>query len=97
MSNTTLPETSHEAHKMVTPEMLTLHHQLIILALKNSINQQGTYEQIAFLADLDRHQVGRRLKELENFQPHPLIYNTKEKKKTSTGRNAYVYKLVENN
>lgn len=92
---TNLPVTSIEAYKSITPEMLLSHHGKILLALKEL--GSGMYEEIAVKTGLERHSVARRLKELQYFSPQPLIYNTGEKRKTSTGRNAFVYKLVENN
>lgn len=89
MSITTLPDTSHEAYRSVTHKMLFNHHKKIILALTQL--GSGMYEDIAIKTGLESHSVGRRLSELERMN---VIYKPGEKKKTSTGRNAYVYKLV---
>jgi predicted transcriptional regulator len=87
-----LPDTSLAAYKAVSPEMLTNHHSKIIEALRLSKNGL-MYEQIAAQVKLDKHQVGRRISELESMQ---IIYKPGEKRNTSTGRSAYVYKLVQN-
>lgn len=87
----THPETSLEAFREVTPQMLAEHHKTILIALK--VLGNGNYEQIATAVAMEKHQVGRRLKELEVMQ---LIYKTGEKRLTSTNRSAYVYKLVQN-
>jgi len=92
MSENKLPETSLEAYKAVTPEMLTNHHKCILVAL--NVLKSGTYEQIAEAVAMERHQIGRRLSELERMG---VIYKPGEKRLTSTNRNAFVYKMVENN
>lgn len=91
-SRENLPTTSIEAYKSVSPEMLTTHHSKIIEALR--LSKKGLmYEQIAAQIKMDKHQVGRRLSELEAMQ---IIYKPGEKRLTSTSRSAYVYRLVEN-
>jgi predicted transcriptional regulator len=72
--------------------MLSSHHAKIISALRQSKNGL-IYEQVASFIKLDKHQVGRRLNELEKMQ---IVYKPGEKRLTSTNRSAYVYKLVEN-
>lgn len=92
MSNkSNFPETSLEAYHAVSPEMLTNHHKSILNALKRL--KSGNYEEIAASVSMERHQIGRRLSELER---EGVIYKTSEKRLTSTGRSAFVYKLVEN-
>lgn len=86
-----LPETSLEAYHSVSPEMLTNHHKNILIALNKL--KSGNYEQIADAVSMERHQIGRRLSEMERMG---IIYKPGEKRVTSTGRNAFVYKLVEN-
>ena len=83
-----LPKTSKEAFKQVTIRMLADHHKKIIETLK--VLKEGIYEDIASFSGLDRHQIGRRLKELEEKQ---IIYKPGTQKKTSKGRNAFIYKL----
>lgn len=89
MSNT-LPSTSIDAYNKVTPEMLRGHYLNIIKALQSV----GTcnYEKIADFVGMDRHAVGRRLKEMEGLQ---LIYKPGTKAPTKTGRLAYEYCLTE--
>lgn len=83
-----LPETSLEAYKQVTPEMLSEHHRKIVSALQ--VLGSSTYEGIANHVNLDRHQVGRRLSELERMQ---IVYKPGQKKPTKSGRMAYCYSL----
>src|SRR6185437_3168790 len=87
-----LPITSLEAYRQVNSEMLVNHHSKIISTLKSAKNGL-IYEQIAAQLKLDKHQIGRRLSELERMQ---VVYKTGEKRLTSTNRNAFVYKIVEN-
>lgn len=86
-----LPSTSLEAYKAVSPEMLTNHHKCILIAL--NVLKSGTYEQIAEAVAMEKHQVGRRISELERMG---VIYKPGEKRNTSTRRQAFVYKIVEN-
>lgn len=86
-----LPKTSLEAYHSVSPEMLTNHHKCILVAL--NVLKSGTYEQIAEAVAMEKHQVGRRISEMERIG---IIYKPGEKRLTSTGRNAFVYKIVEN-
>jgi predicted transcriptional regulator len=84
------PETSHEAHKMMTEEVMSKHHHQIIDALK--ILKRATYEEIANFLDWDdKNRASRRLAELERNQ---VIFKPGEKRKTKYGRNAYVYMLI---
>lgn len=86
-----LPSTSLEAYAAVSPEMLTNHHKCILVAL--NVLKSGTYEQIAEAVAMEKHQIGRRISEMERMG---IIYKPGEKRLTSTGRNAFVYKIVEN-
>jgi predicted transcriptional regulator len=88
MPKTKLPKTSLEAHDKVTPEMLSDHYGKILKALGRL--EQANYEQIAKYVNMDRHQVGRRLKEMERMN---LIYKPGFTLPTSTGRSANVYML----
>lgn len=83
-----LPETSHEANRMAVPEMRADHHKKIIDALSKL--KAANFEVIASHSRLDKAQVSRRLCELERLQ---VVFNTKIKTKTSTGRSAYAYSL----
>lgn len=71
-----LPETSLAAYRSVNSEMINSHHSKIISALKLAKNGL-IYEQIAAQLKLDKHQVGRRVSELERMQ---VIYKTGEKR-----------------
>lgn len=84
-----LPSTSLEAYKAVPNEMKEKHHSKILDALKEL--KLATYEEISLNVGMDKHQVGRRLKELEIDQ---LIYKPGSKKNTSTGRSAFEYALT---
>lgn len=84
-----LPITSLEANKAAVPEMRQQHHQKIIDALREL--KVGTYEQISTKAGLDRHQVGRRLNELEKIQ---VVYKPGLQLATKSGRMAFVYALT---
>lgn len=85
-----LPETSHEAHKSITNEILSNHHRMIIEALSSL--KKATFEEIAdYLNWDDKNRAARRLSELERNQ---IIFKPGEKRKTRTGRNAYVYALI---
>lgn len=90
--NKKFSETSLEAFASVSDEMRKKHHEKILDALGNS--KKGLmYEQIAAQIRMDKHQVGRRLNELEKKK---LIYKTGEKILTSSRRNACVYKVTTN-
>jgi predicted transcriptional regulator len=86
-----LPETSLEANRRAVPEMRTDHHKKIIEALSKL--KAANFEVIASHSRLDKAQVSRRLCELERLQ---LVFNTKIKTKTSTGRSAFAYSLQNN-
>lgn len=90
MKKKNFPETSREAWAQVTNEMISDHHKAILSALK--ILGTANYEKIASEVKLDRHQVGRRLKELEEKQ---LIYKPGTKTPSKRGRDCFDYKLTE--
>lgn len=83
------PSTSLEAFKSVTIEMKNNHWGKILKALKSL--GSGTYEELADFIGMERHQIGRRLKEMELEE---LIYKSGLKRPTKSGRNAFVYYLV---
>jgi predicted transcriptional regulator len=88
--NKNIPDTSHEAYKMATPEMLSEHHSKIILALQ--VLGRATSEEIAaYLNWEDRNRAARRMSELE---ANSIVFKPGEKRKTKYGRNAYVYQLI---
>ena len=86
------PQTSTDAFKAVSPEMLADHYQKILGALKSL--KKAIYEEVAKeIGWDDKNRVSRRLAELEGMQ---LVYKTGEKRLTSSKRNANVYALVTN-
>lgn len=89
MNKQNLPETSHAANVSMTYEMRKKHHGKIILALKEI--GSGNYEQIADFLGMDRHQVGRRLKELETEM---IVWKPGLKSNTKSGRQAFIYQLT---
>lgn len=85
-----LPSTSHEAYaKLKQTDERERHYAKITWALR--ILGEGIYEKIADFAKLDKHQVGRRLSEMERDQK---IRKTGAKLPTSKRRNAFVYTLI---
>lgn len=86
------PSTSLEAYKSVTVEMQNNHYSKILKALKSL--GSGTYEELSNFVGMDKHQIGRRLKEMELNE---LIYKSGTKRATKSGRSAYVYFLVGSN
>ena len=89
MNKQNLPETSHSANVAMTYEMRKQHHGKIILALKEI--GSGNYEQIANFLGMDRHQVGRRLSELER---EGIVWKPGLKSNTKSGRQAFIYQLT---
>lgn len=87
MSNT-LPSTSHAANKEMTAEIRQQHHAKIISALE--VLGEGIYEEIADYCGMEKHQIGRRLKELVDAGK---IYNTLKTGLTSTNRKANKYAI----
>lgn len=86
--NSNPPDTSREAYKAATSEMIANHKQQILQALK--ILKQGTGEQIASRAKLNYWQIQRRLSELER---EDMIFKPGLKLPTKTGRLSYVWQL----
>ncbi len=89
MSKEKFPSTSIEAYKKATNEMLQAHHAKIISALE--VLGSSTFEEIAAYLTFDKHQVGRRMKELEGLEK---VYKPGEKRPTKSGRNAFLYCLT---
>jgi len=83
------PETSKAADKAMTKEMRVIHFQKILAAL--NILGEAIYTEIAKTAGMEHNQVSRRAKEMVS---EGLIYRTDKKKKTPSGRNAFVYKAL---
>jgi predicted ArsR family transcriptional regulator len=88
MSKKKHPETSLQAWRQVTKEMLNDHQAKILESL--TVIKKGSSEQISTHSNLSYWQVTKRMKELEDKE---LIYKTGEKVATRTGRSAAVYAL----
>lgn len=86
MSNQKLPDTSLSAYESVKGKAISKHHKKILEAFDLLV--WANYEQIAVKIGMERHQVGRRLSELELAGK---IYKTAMKVATTTGRMAYAY------
>lgn len=86
-----LPSTSIEAYKKVTPEMLQGHYGKILKALK--ILGTANYEKIANAVGLDKHQVGRRLSEMEE-EGRKWVHKPGTTSLTKSGRKAFDYSLT---
>lgn len=87
--NKKLPSTSIEAYHQVTPEMLQGHYGKILAALKKL--GVANYETIASSVNLERHAVGRRLKEMEIKQ---WVHKPGTTSPTKSGRKAFNYSLT---
>lgn len=83
-----LPSTSHEANALMTKELREQHHAKIISALE--VLGEAIYEVIAEHCGMEKHQIGRRLKELVDAGK---IYNTLKTGITTTGRKANKYAI----
>lgn len=83
-----LPDTSLSAYEKAKP-MLSEHHAKIIAALE--VLGVANYETIAAYCKMDRHQIGRRLSELERAL---TIFKPGSKTPTKSGRMAYDYCLT---
>ena len=88
MSKKKLPETSLEAYRKLDPLRLTKTYLQIQEALK--VIKEGNFEMIANQIGIKPEKVWKRLSELENSG---IIYKPGHKIPTSTGSNAYIYKL----
>lgn len=84
-----IPTTSLEAYRSQTLEKISNDHARILEAIGRL--GRANYEVIANAAGMDRHAVGRRLKELEQDQK---IYKPGTQSKTKRGRNAFDYCLT---
>lgn len=83
------PDTSISAYKeLKSSDQQKQHYKKILEALEKI--GSGIYEKIAIVSGLEKHQVHRRLSEMER---QLLVYKTKEKQPTSNNRKAYVYKI----
>lgn len=88
MSQRKLPGTSLDAYA-ASHELSKAHKEKIIEALSEI--GFANYEQIAVKANLDKHQIGRRLSELEEDKK---ILKSGITKPTSSGRPAYCYTIA---
>lgn len=88
MSTRKLPDTSIEAYDKKLDTILS-DHKKIIAALQ--VLGKANYEAIANKAKMDRHAVGRRLKELEIDEK---VFKPGSKTKTKRDRLAYDYQLT---
>lgn len=83
------PKTSLEAYKdLKNTTQQEQHYKKILSALEKI--ESGIYEKIAVVSGLEKHQVHRRLAEMERQM---LVYKTEKQEKTSTNRKAFVYKI----
>lgn len=90
MPERNLPDTSHEAYrKLKSTDERERHHAKIIEALQ--VIGMANYERIAAASGLEKHQVGRRLSELER---DGKVYKSGVKLPTSNNVNAYAYQLM---
>lgn len=84
------PETSKLAYDSVRDHVIPNHHQKIMAALAKN-GGEGIYEEIAgWCGFKDRNACSRRLLEMLNLGK---IEKTDRKKPTSTGRQAFIYRL----
>ncbi len=83
-----LPSTSHDAYAQAKP-MIASHHAKILESLR--VLKSATAEQIATHLKMAHSQINRRVSEMERLE---LIYKPGIKKKTSTGRQAFVWCIV---
>jgi hypothetical protein len=82
-----LPFTSLKANEQAK-ELKEAHNKRILEAMEGL--DKANYEKIAASAGLEKHQVGRRLIDLERDQK---VFKPGTTSKTSSGREAYDYKL----
>jgi len=92
MTKKKIAETSAEAWKSITKEQIGNHHAKILAALAEL--KSASSEQISTHTTLAYWQVTRRMSELEK---KGLIYNTRNKVATRTGRSAFTYSLSDPN
>lgn len=84
-----VPQTSREAMESISDSQLSDHHSKIILGLR--FLREATAEEISNRIGLSHAQVNRRMTDLVE---KGLIFNTKKKRKTSSGRYAFVFMLT---
>jgi hypothetical protein len=84
------PPTSQAAWRSITKEQINAHHAIILSALKK--REKGSAEQLSTMTGLSHAQINRRMSELEKLQ---IIRRTGETTKTTTGRSASVWAIIE--
>lgn len=85
LARTTDPSTSKEA-AMACKELRGEHHAIVLAVLDSVVDANA--DEIAARCELDRHQIGRRLNELERAG---LVWRTGVTRPTATGRAAMCY------
>lgn len=88
LARATNPETSHQAAAGVR-SFRTQHHETILAVMRTS--DDWTADEIAIHCHLDRHQIGRRLGELER---HGLVQKSGNQRRTAAGRMACCYRVM---
>lgn len=84
------PQTSLEAYWALPPEQVSTHHSKIISAIR-SLGGAATADMVAQKTGMQHVQINRRFIELAREEK---IVNTKKKKLTRSGRNAFVFRLL---
>jgi len=85
------PETSNEAWRSITTADLNDIYKKIIDAL--NVLGEGTFEEIAAVAMVDKSRVWKRLSEMQRME---LCYRPGKKKKLKSGRNGFTWMLCAN-
>jgi len=88
LARTENPSTSHAA-AAASRDLRANHHRTILDVMRCSAD--WTADEIALHCNLDRHQIGRRLGELER---HGLVRKSGAQRPTASGRMANCYALV---
>lgn len=90
LARTDNPETS-KAVAGSARDLRCEHHAIILDVIARWRYVDWTADEIARRCDLDRHQIGRRLGELERAG---IVEKSGEKRPTDTGRLAHCYRVV---
>jgi predicted transcriptional regulator len=89
MSKKKIPETSTAAYRSLDPDKLNERYSKILAALGQI--KEGTFEEIAKAAKLDKEKVWKRLSELALAG---LIYRPGNKRKLKSNREGYTWMLT---
>ena len=89
LARSTNPATSHAAAQSCR-ELRDAQHRTILEVMGRGYAPDWTADEIAEWCALDRHQIGRRLNELER---HRLIRRTANKRPTPSGRMAQCWEV----